>query len=228
MAIAVLSTAAWMVGLVPYAPVWGDLATWASAVATGGGLFFAGRSIQLQTRQRIEALAKQDKFERETREARARSVGFKTSWIRHTFYHPDGQSEECWALKYVVQNNSATPVTNVVVHLWDPAKMNDQTEDDLESVDTMEEILREAQAKEWDYFVNRYLGTILPGEKVGEEVPIRHPKAGPELATGLGPQPKLRFTDAWRETWVRTDGALTEAPTQEICLCGSCGPQVQW
>jgi hypothetical protein len=221
LATTIASLTAWLLELVPYAPVWGDVATWASAFATGGGLIFAGRTIQLQTRQRQEAAIREDRHQRETRAARARSVGFKTSWIRHVHEHSDGTENECWAIKYAVQNTSPYPITNAVVRAWElmPHDTDDESDPAWKEVDI-------AVDAGWDYNVSRYLGTLLSGEKIVEEVPVHHPSAGPALTHGKGRQARLHFTDAWDESWDRTDTTIREAEAQPTCLC--CSTPVHW
>ncbi|TFV65790.1 UNVERIFIED_ORG: hypothetical protein E4P37_08645 [Bacillus sp. AZ43] len=52
--IAVVCAVGWSFELRPAAPVWGDIATWVSGLATSGGLVFAGVQIRDARRQRLK------------------------------------------------------------------------------------------------------------------------------------------------------------------------------
>lgn len=68
------------VRLVPYATVWGDLATWTQALLTGGGLLFASVSVLLGARQlRGVRAAEQDRVA-EVRDVARRGLVLRSLW----------------------------------------------------------------------------------------------------------------------------------------------------
>jgi hypothetical protein len=100
----------WLVRIRPLEPVWGTVGEWAAALATGLGLLLTARSVALasesvraQTGQRVAEEARRQEEESARREAMARAVAIKSSWIE------DAEARGQWAVQYEVVNGGDYP-----------------------------------------------------------------------------------------------------------------------
>lgn len=201
---------AWKFNVVPYATEWGDLGTWVSAVFTGGGLIFAGLSaksaagsVRAQTEQRKEQERARKRDEEERRTAMAHSVSVSSWWAKDW--------EDRWCVCYRVANKSPYPVSQVTVRAWDTLG------EDKWSHEAYEHTYKKP---EYDVFLERVLGTLLPDDELAESVRIYHPMAGPRPIIPVDPVAVL-FTDVWGKHWIRTDSTTIETDGA-ACMCQSC------
>lgn len=109
---------AWLASLVPYASVWGDLGTWATAILTGVGLFYAGLGLRHQVQQRQHEAIQKKEDEKELRLVHARSVAIASN--AHFFVDFDDPLTDrwhtnVWRISYELVNATGYPIDSVVV-----------------------------------------------------------------------------------------------------------------
>jgi hypothetical protein len=201
---------AWKLEVVPFATVWGDLGTWASAIFTGSGLIFAGlsaksaaSSVRAQTEQKRQQEQARVADETERRTAMAHSIAISSWWARDR----DGR----WCVCYRLANKSPYPVSQVTVRVWDILG------DDAWAVKAYEHTY---DNPDYDLAFERVLGTLLPDDEIGECVRINHPMAGPRPIIPVDPA-AVYFTDVWGKHWRRTDNS-TEVTDGPACMCEGC------
>lgn len=172
----------WLVDLVPYSTVWGDVGTWIAAVSTFGGLMYAGLGLRHQVAQRESEETRRQVEEEETRLANARKVAV-SSRVQHyeILDHPysDFTLENVWRVEFTVVNSSPYPVDTVVV--------------------------RVPQFGESDGFNGRYEeiveGTLLPGAQVSS-FGLSTSKTPPVFGEMVDIC-RVDFTDTWGSHWHR-------------------------
>ncbi|MFJ6374150.1 hypothetical protein ACIQH9_00340 [Pseudarthrobacter oxydans] len=207
---------AWRHQIVPLATVWGDLGTWVAAVFTGGGLVFAGvsaksaaASVRAQTKQQREQEQSRTKDEHDLRRAMAHSIAVSSWWAKDW--------TGSWCLCYRVVNKSPYPISQVTVRVWDLVN----GEDDW----TNEAFSLTANHPEYDGYLGRVIGTMLPDDEVVEAVRVNHPSAGPRPFGLVVDAADVRFVDVWANSWSRTDTktVLVDGPD---CMCQGCQDSV--
>lgn len=199
--------------LVPYAPVWGDIATWAQALLTGGGLVFAGLSVRLATKQ-LERSHQQEEVRREeTKEAARQGVVLRSSWT----WKPEASSRAGrLTYNYEIANMSAFAVSNCKISVH---TMDDENADlyDLDNAFDSD-----------DFYQAVVVGTLVPGEVVRGRVIVRNPAAAIGLpGNDRVANPDLFFTDTWGVNWLRARTTHFRVSTGDFkrdgpeCMC--CG-----
>lgn len=195
---------AWQYNLVPLATEWGDVGTWATAVLTGGGLIFAGLSVRAQTEQRRQQdRARKDEVDNE-RTALAHAVAISSWWAK------DEHGQNCVCFR--IANRSSNPVNQVTVRVWDTMDERDEAWSE-KAFDIATGVVP------FDIFLDRKIGTLLPGDELAEAVRVDHPMSGQNLR--VQDVAVLLFTDVWGTSWRRSDTA-TEKVDGATCLCPSC------
>lgn len=203
---------AWKLEVVPLATVWGDLGTWVAAFFTGGGLIFAGvsaksaaASVRAQTQQRIQQEKSRARDEREKRSAMAHSIAVSSWWAKDW--------TNAWCLCYRVANNSSYPISQVTVRVWDIVNGEDAWTDEAFGLT--------AHHPEYDAYLGRVVGTMLPGDELVEAVRVIHPSAGPRPFSLIIDAAEVRFVDVWGSCWARTDTKTVSVDGPD-CMCQGC------
>lgn len=199
--------------LVPYAIVWGDIATWAQAVLTGGALVFAGVSVLFAARQLERSRQMERSRAAEVRDVARRGLVLRSLWTPRT-YLP--KASGLLTYEYECANMSAFPVTNckIMLHMW--GDENDRFYDS-----------KNAKSAD-DFYQAVVIGALAPGEVASGTVTISNPDA----AIGMWgmervANPDLTFTDAWGEHWLRRGTThareLVDDTREEYPQCMCCG-----
>ncbi|MGO1227018.1 MULTISPECIES: hypothetical protein [unclassified Brachybacterium] len=209
---------AYFSGLVPYAVVWGDVGTWAQAVATVVGLFFAGLSLlvaawQVRQHRDSERLRGEEK-----KDVVRRSISLRSEWRERI---SNGRRERVLVYTYELSNHSSLPVTNVkiVVHQLDD---DNESRYDLDSLTTLD-----------DYFQGVAVGTLAPHESVSGTIEVTNWNAIGMLEPDRVANPEFCFTDPWGLHWRRpgtTWGkgqAVDEPMGGPLCMCCGNLPQTR-
>lgn len=205
---------AYSVSLVPYAVVWGDVGTWVQAIATMGGLLFAGFSLRVAARQLHQHREAGRKLEEERKDVVRRSLSLRSEWKERL---GPGKRGRVLQYAYELSNHSSLPVTNVkiVVH---SAGEDDWIRADGEDDET------------WtldDFYQGVVVGVLAPHECVVGTVEVKNWNAIGLLEPDRIANPPLYFTDPWGIHWKRP-GTTWLKPQQEDVIeegpqCMCCG-----
>lgn len=129
----------WQWDIAPMATVWGDVGTWVAGLATLGGLVYASRSLQGQTKQREAEERRRIEDELNRRLAHAREVAVSSRWKE------DESSPTRMRVELELINASPYPIDGVVLLI--PAG---------------------GMEMEHYYDIELVVGTVLPGERIPE------------------------------------------------------------
>lgn len=185
--VALAALAGWAWRLQPMATVWGDVGTWFAGIVTLGGLYYAGRSLRLQTAQRATEDQRHRDEEVERRTAMARSVAVASSW-ENNWSPPDNwlaEKDRRMRIRCALVNATPYPIDAVVLMIPMIGVGNDPRD--------VSELV---------------VGTMLPGATiveygawvVGVDIPFSQ----------LVDVVQVRFTDTWGTHWLRGPEVLEQ------------------
>lgn len=215
----VLLWGAWARQLVPYAVVWGDVATWAQAVAGTLGLGAAALSVIFAARA-IER-SRQSDIARELahREQARRSVLLRSRWTPDYSRSSSKPGDRRCFYAYEVVNASSYPISNAKIHIHSAADGPDRYYEDLFSGGTpaMDEVYQAV-----------VIGALAPGERASGVIRIANQNAAHSWWGGEPmANPDFTFTDAWGHHWRRRGNTSVRQPgadlSEEAAQCMCCG-----
>lgn len=130
----------WRWSIAPMATVWGDAGTWVAGLATLGGLVYASRSLQSQTKQRESEELRRIEDELNRKLAHARQVAVSSRWKE------DESSPTRMRVELELINASPYPIDGAVLLI--PAG---------------------GMELKHDHEIELVVGTVLPGERISEK-----------------------------------------------------------
>lgn len=137
---------AWLIHLVPYSTIFGDVASWVAAIGTTAAVFYAARQVHLATVSREDSFAANQRREQQEIETGARKIAV-SSLVQYS--ERDTDKPRSWRVQYKALNASPFPVNQVVVRCPRPGR------------------------RSFDGYMEVVVGTLLPGESyAGQTDPV--------------------------------------------------------